>query len=113
MCDQQDSDRPAHLSSLIRAFTDSMNLSIRAIQRGIDENQCHTGWMYWLNLRPLVTQVLTLWRLETPKRVTGKQCRSRSDAAECAASEQGRPSLQIVNHFSLVISTSYSLIYIK
>ena len=26
---------------------------------------------------------LAHWILETPKRVTGKQCRSRSDAAEC------------------------------
>ena len=37
----------------------------------------------------------THWRLETPKRVNGKQCRPRSDAA----ADQGLHCLQIVQSF--------------
>ena len=42
-------DQPAHMCNLIRVFADRMCLlQPRAIQRGINENPCHTGWMYRL-----------------------------------------------------------------
>ena len=56
------------------------------------------------------TKTLTHCSLETPKRAIGKQCRPRSDATEC---DQGLHCLQIVQPFSLRISKSHSLTYLK
>ena len=55
------------------------NLGLHCLQRPICRNRvlkvhvCHLIWNY----------VLTHFSLEAHKRVTGKQCRPRSDAAEC------------------------------
>ena len=38
--------RPAHSRSPIRVFADHMCLlQLQAIQKGINKNPCHTGWM--------------------------------------------------------------------
>ena len=45
----EDSDQTAHPCSLISVFADCMCLlQPLAIQRGINENPCHTEWMYRL-----------------------------------------------------------------
>ena len=51
----------------------------------------------------LIFFMLTNSRLETPKRVIGKQCRPRSDAGQHAASDQG---LQFANTCSSTIFLS-------
>ena len=45
-----DSDQPAHSHSRIRSSLITCDFhSVRAIQRGLNENHCFTGWMYRLN----------------------------------------------------------------
>ena len=46
----ENSDQPAHPRSLIRVFADRKDAlySLQANQRWIDENPCHTEWMYRL-----------------------------------------------------------------
>ena len=47
----EDSDQTAHLRSLIWVFADRICLlQPPAVQRGINENSCHAGRMYWLIL---------------------------------------------------------------
>ena len=55
---------------------------------------------------------LTHCRMETPKRAIGKQCRPRSDAQN-AGSDQDLHCLKMVWPFSLEMSKSHSLIYLK
>ena len=43
-----DSDQPLHPSSLIRVPSLCAFFSFQAIQRRINENPCHTVWMYRL-----------------------------------------------------------------
>ena len=46
----EDSDQPMHLHSLIRVFADRMYfLQPLDYPRGINENSCHTGWIYRLS----------------------------------------------------------------
>ena len=63
-----------------------------------------------LLIKYLVTQnhwlLLTRCSLETPKRVIGKQCRPRSDAAECSILS-GSPLFAKFNHFSPPASVAH------
>ena len=56
----KDSDQAAHLCSQIRVFADGTAFcSLQAIQRGMNKNPCHAGWMFRLTLVfAQVTQVI-------------------------------------------------------
>ena len=64
--------------------------------------------LFFRNMEPLTRR-----RLEIPKRVTGKQCRPRSDAAKRGVWSGSPLFASSSTIFSLGISTSYSLTYLK
>ena len=87
---------------------------LHVVDQAIFRKYCSTSQKPELDFISLNNSILlqTHWGLETPKRVTGKQCRPRSDAAECGV-WSGSPLFANINHFSLGISTSYNLTYLK
>ena len=88
---RKDSDQ-TRKCRLIYFFVGSTSLKVRFV----------TLWLiiiysYFQEFACIAYNWLTHWWRETPKWVTGKQCRPRSDAA--AASDQGLHCLQIVKPF--------------
>ena len=68
---------------------------------------------YSVKLYDIIKHHLTHCNLETPKRVFGKQCRPRSDAAEHGNLIRVSTVCKQLNHFSFGIPKSHRLTYLK